>query len=530
MIKEKENGMEKNIAKSVEINHIETLEERKNGLIVASVFIVVLLTILIGLYYYYHSINEEEYLNLQQTELDIMETSIQTNMEIAISPLLIFSRSEVVKQMLVANDELTRYVFNDIFISLAKEINVFQQIRLIDKIGMEIVRVDNNKGIIEAVPEGYLQNKSDRYYFANTLGAPADTIYISPFDLNIENGEIEIPYKPMIRLGKTYVNSDGEISGMLMLNILGQKLINDINSQNVHKNDKVYLINKNGYYLVSDDSDKNFSFMFTEKGNIGFFSDFQDVWQKIINGERIVETDYGNFYIRKIDLLNQQKYKTTESLFYLIMFAPADEVNPEDKKLINVLIISSIVLLPLVGIIGWNLGVIGKRNINYRNRLKENATHDNLTGLYNHRMIITLLNEMMGLSIRNNEDLAVVFIDVNNLKYVNDNYGHKMGDKMILGAADSITSAVRSTDMVARLGGDEFLVVLPKCDDANVHKIMERALVQFAEIGIEEMNTKWVFSYGCAINDKIETINELISRADKLMYENKLITKANNNF
>ncbi len=212
------------------------------------------------------------------------------------------------------------------------------------------------------------------------------------------------------------------------------------------------------------------------------------------------------------------------------MFAPADEVNPEDKKLINVLIISSIVLLPLVGIIGWNLGVIGKRNINYRNRLKENATHDNLTGLYNHRMIITLLNEMMGLSIRNNEDLAVVFIDVNNLKYVNDNYGHKMGDKMILGAADSITSAVRSTDMVARLGGDEFLVVLPKCDDANVHKIMERALVQFAEIGIEEMNTKWVFSYGCAINDKIETINELISRADKLMYENKLITKANNNF
>jgi diguanylate cyclase (GGDEF)-like protein len=519
--------MGKNIAKSVEISHTEILEERKNGLIVASVFIVVLLTILFGFYYYYHSINEEEYLNSQQTELDIMETTIQTNMEIAISPLLIFSRSEVVKQMLVVNDGLTRYVFNDIFISLAKEISVFQQIRLIDNTGMEIVRVDNNKGIIEAIPEEYLQNKSDRYYFTNTLSTPSDTIYISPFDLNVENGQIEIPHKPMIRLGKTYVNSDSEISGMLIINVLGQKLIDDIINQNINEKDKVYLLNKEGYYLVSDDSDKNFSFMFTEKENIGFFSDYQDVWQNIINDERIIETDYGNFYIRRIDLLNQQNYKTTENIFYLIIFAPADEVNPEDKKLINILIITSIVLLPLVGIIGWNLGVIGKRNINYQNRLKENATRDNLTGLYNHRMIITLLNEMMGLSIRNKEDLVVVFIDVNNLKHINDNYGHKMGDKMIIGAADSIMSAVRTTDMVARLGGDEFLVVLPKCDDINVHKIMKRALVQFSEIGIEEMNSKWVISYGCAKYDKTETINELISRADKLMYENKLITKAN---
>ena len=97
---------------------------------------------------------------------------------------------------------------------------------------------------------------------------------------------------------------------------------------------------------------------------------------------------------------------------------------------------------------------------------------------------------------------------------------------MIIAAADAITSSVRITDMVARLGGDEFLVVLPNCNEENAHETMKRAVVSFYEKGIDEMNTQWILSYGCVKYNKSETINELISRSDKLMYEIKLITKA----
>ncbi len=132
-----------------------------------------------------------------------MQTSIQNNMQVAASPLLIFNRSETAKQILIKDDDSKREIFNDIFLSLIKEVGVYQQIRLIDKKGMEIVRVDNHSnGTYEIVEKERLQDKSSRYYFTETMDTLEDTIYVSPFDLNMERGQIEIPYKPMIRIGK----------------------------------------------------------------------------------------------------------------------------------------------------------------------------------------------------------------------------------------------------------------------------------------------------------------------------------------
>ncbi len=152
------------------------------------------------------------------------------------------------------------------FLSLIKEVGVYQQIRLIDKKGMEIVRVDNHSnGTYEIVEKERLQDKSSRYYFTETMDTLEDTIYVSPFDLNMERGQIEIPYKPMIRIGKTLRTSDGDINGMMILNINGKKILDDISQLNSHPNDTAFLLNKDGYYLYSDDPNKNFAFMFPER-------------------------------------------------------------------------------------------------------------------------------------------------------------------------------------------------------------------------------------------------------------------------
>ncbi len=506
---------------------LEKLREiRKKGMIYALSFILVFILLLFIFYTYIHKINEEAFHKAQLSELDSMQTSIQNNMEVAASPLLIFHRSESARQLLVQENLVRREIFTDIFMAIIKEIGIYQQIRLIDKDGMEIVRVDHLRDdTFKIVKDEDLQDKSDRYYFKETIETPTDTIYLSPLDLNVENGEIEIPFNPMIRLGKTYKSSNGTVDGMMILNVRGQKLLYDISQLNVHKNDKVFVLNQEGYYLYSDDYKKDFAFMFPDKQDVGFFNDYADVWQKIVDGQEMIHSGIGNFYVREIDFLDPRHYKSNGNPIYLVMHAPLSEFSRNDEALNKSLLISSFFFVPLFSYLGWYIGITRGRNLAYKEKLEENATHDGLTGLYNRRMIIQLLTQLIGRTRRKQEKLTIVFIDVNNLKKVNDNFGHKMGDKMIIGAADSLTGSVRSTDLVARLGGDEFLVVLPDCTEANAVEIMTRASETFMNTGIEEMNMAWTMSYGCAELNDNDTIYEYIQRADELMYEHKKIMK-----
>ena len=514
--------MDWNATKQNKVPPAEKNKIQRKGLIYGIAFMIVIIALLSLYYTYTHTRVDAQLMQEQLVELDTMEASIQNNMQIAASPLLIFNRSETAKEILVKDNESRREIFNDIFLSLTKEIGIYQQIRLIDNFGMEIVRVDNHSnGTYEIVDKAKLQDKSNRYYFKETMKVSEDTIYISPFDLNMERGQIEIPYKPMIRLGKSYRTSDGNINGMMILNVNGKIILDDIAQLNSHTNDSVFLLNRDGYYLHSEETDKNFAFMFPDKQDVGFFNDFKNEWELILQGEEIIITDEGHFYIKEISLLDPMYYRSSPNEFYLVMYVPESEVHRADGELNKSVLISGVFLIPLSLLLGWSFGITRARNIFYKKQLEENASRDSLTGLYNHRMIIHLLNQMIGLSKRKDEQLSIVFIDVNNLKKVNDQFGHKMGDKMLIAAADSLKDSARTTDLVARLGGDEFLIVLPNCSLDNAAEITKRASETFLSVGIEEMNMPWSMSFGCALLEESETIYEFINRADKLMYENK---------
>lgn len=518
--------MDKTVVSSSNLTLIEQQKIRKQGIQTIIVFLIIFSIILVTYYLYAHQHNEEHLLDEQIAELDEMQMSIQNNMKEAASPLIIFNRSETAKQLLLNEDDRGRELFNDMFLAYIQEVGVYQQIRLINDKGIEIVRVDRfNDGSFEVVRKEDLQDKSKRYYFNETIEMPPNFVYLSPFDLNIENGQIEIPYKPMIRIGKTYESEDKIINGMMILNVQGEKLLDDIGKMNKHASDILFMLNSDGYYLYSDDEDKNFAFMFPKKKDIGFFSDYEDVWAKILNDEMIIGSDAGNFYARRMYLLDPKYYRTNEDFVYLVMHVPKSEINRIDNELIKFIILSSLFLLPLASLIGWYIGATRARNIIYKNRLERNAARDNLTGLYNHRMIIQLLNHAQLLAKRSNETLTIAFVDVNNLKYINDNFGHTMGDKMIVAAADALTNSVRNSDFVSRFGGDEFLLVLPNCSEENSNKIMKKAYKLFIESGVQELNMPWIMSYGCVKFNGTESITEFIHRADALMYENKKMSK-----
>ena len=157
-------------------------------------------------------------------------------------------------------------------------------------------------------------------------------------------------------------------------------------------------------------------------------------------------------------------------------------------------------------------------------RLESDSLEDSLTGLYNRRGFLMIAKEYLNLSARNKTRMHLLFLDMDNLKKINDTFGHALGDEALIRSAEIIKSVFRGSDIKSRLGGDEFAVF----PIASSTEGLKSALTRFHE-KISEFNRSGVcpftisFSSGVAAYDpeKPSTIDDLLDRADKKMYEEK---------
>jgi diguanylate cyclase (GGDEF)-like protein/PAS domain S-box-containing protein len=168
-----------------------------------------------------------------------------------------------------------------LFLAFSRNQGVYDQVRLLDRHGQERVRVNYNAGQPSIAPAERLQNKAGRSYFSDTFALQRHQLFVSPLDLNIENGQIETPYKPTIRLGIPLFNSRGEKAGVLLLNFLAQELLDTVFAVTDGTHGHTDLLNSQGYWLMSgDNTDRAFSFMF---GHEDTFADhFPTVWQQAL--------------------------------------------------------------------------------------------------------------------------------------------------------------------------------------------------------------------------------------------------------
>ena len=155
-----------------------------------------------------------------------------------------------------------------------------------------------------------------------------------------------------------------------------------------------------------------------------------------------------------------------------------------------------------------------------RRREHHQATHDSLTGLPNRQLLYDRLFHALAYSSRHRESFAVLFIDIDHFKNVNDTRGHAAGDKLLTAAAERLSACLRKTDTAARLGGDEFVVILTDLiriqDAARVAQNTLRALAKPYILGTTELLV--TASIGIAIYPTESTrIEELIKRADTEM-------------
>lgn len=162
--------------------------------------------------------------------------------------------------------------------------------------------------------------------------------------------------------------------------------------------------------------------------------------------------------------------------------------------------------------------------LHYRHNLLEHeAGLDHLTGLANRQRIMTLLSNSFSTRQRDNIPLSVIMADLDLFKWVNDTYGHQVGDQVLQAIAARIESAVREKDVIGRYGGEEFIVVLANKTLEQASQIAERIRAQVGDTPIKTRNIviQMTISLGVAEARDSDSVEKLISRADAALYRAK---------
>ncbi|MEN3186845.1 MAG: sensor domain-containing diguanylate cyclase [Atribacterota bacterium] len=163
---------------------------------------------------------------------------------------------------------------------------------------------------------------------------------------------------------------------------------------------------------------------------------------------------------------------------------------------------------------------IGERK-RYESVLLRFALYDQLTGLYNRRFLEEYLSKELERCRRERYALSVAFVDVNAFKKINDVYGHVFGDEVLKVVAENMQSMVRASDIVARYGGDEFVLVLPKAEEQDALKVMERIARSLRATQVQGEPFPIRISYGVYTWDQKKNIMELFQEIDRRMYQMK---------
>lgn len=155
--------------------------------------------------------------------------------------------------------------------------------------------------------------------------------------------------------------------------------------------------------------------------------------------------------------------------------------------------------------------------------LRDLAMIDALTGLYNRRFAEQRLAAEVARSARKGHPLCIVLLDLNDFKFINDTYGHGVGDLVLQEFAASLSRAIRSGDLAVRMGGDEFLLILPECNLSQLRLVFDR-LGQL-EVSWQDRKIFMKYSAGWKEYTSGDQPEAMLAAADEALYANKRASK-----
>jgi len=223
--------------------------------------------------------------------------------------------------------------------------------------------------------------------------------------------------------------------------------------------------------------------------------------EKIVEGEELDKKAISQGYVR-FETIRKKKDGT---LFPVSISGSPVVINGKSK-----------------GIIGTYIDITERKKM--EEQLKKLARIDPLTGCYNRRYGLEMLDRQIKLSHRSKSPLLLAFLDIDGFKLINDNFGHDEGDKVLKQTVDLFKSTLREVDIICRMGGDEFLLIFPDNSLKEVSLIrgrLQKNMSQLNKTIKKDYQIKFSMGFSEYLPDKPETLDELINIADQRMYEEK---------
>lgn len=428
--------------------------------------------------------------------------------------------------------------------SFSTQRKIYDQIRYIDYSGDEKIRININNNQAYIVDENQLQNKKDRYYFYETVKLENQAVHVSQLDLNIERGEIEKPYKPMIRFSTPLYDDDNNVKGIIVLNYLAQDLLENFKEIGLNSRGQMILLNSDSYWLSSGDSKLEWGFMFDGQENNTFKKIYNKEWENIKNGNKQFITSKGLFTSYKFDLRDKisnkkipgQKIFLHDDHLYIVSSVLRNSKYSSffidnTFDLILEIIKDNYIYFLIIFFVSSIVAFLFYLNRKTYSKIKYYSEFDGLTKVYNRRAGLYKLEKLLS-NNHKNLPISLCFIDINGLKQVNDILGHDFGDQLIISVVDVIKAIIKKDDFLVRMGGDEFLIVLNGIDVYESEKIWIRIKNAYDQININE-NRPYLISVSHGIvsknTPKKSELDNLIKLADEKMYKEKHLLKENLN-
>jgi diguanylate cyclase (GGDEF)-like protein len=169
------------------------------------------------------------------------------------------------------------------------------------------------------------------------------------------------------------------------------------------------------------------------------------------------------------------------------------------------------------------LGFLLMCNDRLYHELVRHAAVDALTGLNNRRTLDELATRAIATAVQNNESMAMLMLDADHFKHINDAHGHEAGDEALRTLADVLQRSLQGDAMLGRVGGEEFVVVLPQADGPRAYAAAERlrVAVENTEFHVQREHVPLRVSIGIAVIDRDDDFAGLLRRADRAMYAAK---------
>ncbi|KVD37385.1 deoxyuridine 5'-triphosphate nucleotidohydrolase [Burkholderia sp. ABCPW 11] len=410
-------------------------------------------------------------------------------------------------------DAARRMRLEQVYYSFMSNHAEYLQIRLIASghFGIERIRLDRDAHGIVVLPESVFQEKGQFSYVFDTLATAPGHIYLSPIAINHETGSHAAEGLPILRVGTPVTDASGRTVGALVVDVELSRVFARL-ERDLPDDYGIYLANEWGDFLVHPDPQQTFGF---DRGRRVLMQDRFAGTRALFDGERTNVTLNG---LAQPDEAPGQMFAFVRTPFghdernrfvVLGMARPlADVLAPAGmlgERIVRMVLVSSVLAVILAILFARaitrplqtlaraathvfddpaaerlpvaradEIGVLARCFDSMRVEIRTQmamlrakqlelthlAGHDPLTGLPNRLLFMEHLDAAIRHAAAVGEGLAVMFVDLDRFKQINDQHGHSAGDRTLVTVAKRLSQVLRSGDMVARLGGDEFIVLI----------------------------------------------------------------------